>query len=150
MERPISIDPAALAVTLFDQGYTCGQAVLAAFAGKHGLDREVALRMACVYGGGVARTAATCGAVNGALMVIGLAHGRGRVEDEAAREKTYDAARAFLDRFRSEHGSDQCRDLLGVDIATAEGSEAAAKAGLFRTRCPVFVRSAARLVSALT
>src|SRR5512140_3015316 len=150
MERPIAIDPAALAVTLFDQGYTCGQAVLAAFAGKHGLDRDVALRVACAYGGGVARTAATCGAVNGALMAIGLARGRFRLEDEAAREKTYDAARAFLDRFRSEHGSDQCRDLLGVDIATADGREAAAKAGLFRTRCPVFVRSAARLVSALT
>jgi C_GCAxxG_C_C family probable redox protein len=150
MERPIAIDPAALAVTLFDQGYTCGQAVLAAFAGKHGLDRDVALRVACAYGGGVARTAATCGAVNGALMVIGLAHGRTRIEDEAAREKTYDAARDFLDRFRAEHGSDQCRDLLGVDIASAEGREAAAKAGLFRTRCPGFVRSAARLVTALT
>lgn len=150
MERPIEIDPAALAVTLFDQGYTCGQAVLAAFAAKHGLDRDLALRVACAYGGGVARTGATCGAVNGALMVIGLAHGRTRVADEGAREKTYDAARAFLDRFVAEHGTDQCRDLLGVDIGTAEGSEAAAKAGLFRTRCPVFVRSAARIVSALT
>ncbi len=150
MERPIEIDPAALAVTLFGQGYTCGQAVLAAFAGKHGLNRDLALRVACAYGGGIARMAATCGAVNGALMVIGLAHGRTRIEDEAAREKTYAAARAFLDRFRAEHGSDQCRELLGVDISTAEGRETAAKAGLFRTRCPVLVRSAARMVSALT
>ncbi len=150
MERPIEIEPAALAVTLFEQGYTCGQAVLAAFAGRHGVDRDVALRVACAYGGGIARTAATCGAVNGALMAIGLAHARTRVEDEAAREKTYDAARAFLERFRAKHGSDQCRDLLGVDIGTAEGREAAAKAGLFRTRCPALVRSAARIVSALT
>ena len=82
MERPIEIDPAALAVTLFDQGYTCGQAVLAAFAAKHGLDRDLALRVACAYGGGVARTGATCGAVNGALMVIGLAHGRHASADE--------------------------------------------------------------------
>ncbi|HEX9048955.1 MAG TPA: C-GCAxxG-C-C family protein [Anaeromyxobacter sp.] len=149
IETPIDIDPAALAETLFDQGFTCGQAVLAAFAGKHGLDRDAALRVACAYGGGVARTASTCGAVNGALMAIGLAHGRTRVEDGAARDRTYETARAFLDRFRAEHGSDQCRDLLGVDIGNAAGAEAAAKAGLFRTRCPIFVRSAARIVSSL-
>ncbi|HET8538962.1 MAG TPA: C-GCAxxG-C-C family protein [Anaeromyxobacter sp.] len=150
MERPIEIDPAALAVTLFDQGFTCGQAVLAAFAERHGLDRDVALRVACAYGGGIARTGRTCGAVNGALMAIGLVHGRARVEDEAAREKTYALALAFLERFRREHGSDQCRDLLGVDIGTPEGREAAAKEGLFRTRCPVFVRAAARIVSSLS
>ncbi len=149
MERPIELDPATLAVTLFEQGFTCGQAVLAAFAGRHGLDRDAALRVACAYGGGVARTASTCGAVNGALMAIGLVHGRTRIEDEAARERTYDAARAFLDRFRREHGSERCRDLLGVDISTPEGREAAAKEGLFRTRCPLLVRSAARIVVSL-
>ncbi len=150
MERPIEIDPAALAVTLFDQGFTCGQAVLAAFASRHGLDRGAALRVSCAFGGGIARGGGTCGAVSGGLMAIGLAHGRTRVDDEAARERTYDAARAFLDRFRREHGSDVCRELLGVDISTPEGREAAAKAGLFRTRCPGFVRSAARIVSSLS
>ena len=150
MERPIEIDPAALAVTLFEQGFTCGQAVLAAFAERHGLDRDAALRIACAYGGGIARSGSTCGAVSGGLMAIGLAHGRTRVEDEAARERTYDAVRVFLDRFRREHGSDVCRELLGMDISTPEGREAAAKAGLFRARCPLFVRSAAKLVSSLT
>jgi hypothetical protein len=72
------------------------------------------------------------------------------VEDEAARERTYGAARAFLDRFRAEQGSVTCRDLLGVDIGTPEGHRAAAEGGLFRTRCPGFVRAAARLVDALT
>jgi C_GCAxxG_C_C family probable redox protein len=149
MERPIEIDPAALAGTLFEQGFTCSQAVLAAFAERHGLDRDLALKLACAYGGGIARGGGTCGAVSGALMAIGLAHGRTRIEDEAAREKTYAATRTFLERFRAEHGSDLCRELLGVDISTREGSEAAAKAGLFRTRCPLLVRSAARLVSSL-
>ncbi len=149
MERPSEIEPAALAVTLFEQGFTCSQAVLAAFAGRHGLDRDAALRVACAYGAGVARTGSTCGAVSGALMAIGLAHGRSRADDEAAREKTYELTRAFLERFRREHGTDRCRDLLGVDIGTPKGREAAAKEGLFRTRCPVFVRSAARIVSSL-
>ncbi len=150
MERPIDIDPSALAVTLFDQGFTCGQAVLAAFAARHGLDRDAALRVACAYGGGVAGQGETCGAVNGALMAIGLAYGRTRVEDEAARENTYGAARTFLERFRREHGSHVCRELLGVDIGTQDGRESAAKEGLFRTRCPKFIRSAAKIVASLT
>ncbi len=150
MERPIELGPAALAVTLFEQGFTCGPAVLAAFAGRHGLDRDTALRVACAYGGGIALGGSTCGAVSGALMAIGLAHGRTRVEDEAAREKTYEAARTFLERFRRENGSDVCHELLGVDISTPEGREAAAKDGLFRTRCPQLVRSAARIVASLT
>lgn len=147
MERPIEIEPAALASSLFEQGFTCGQAVLAAFAGRYGLARDAALRLGCAFGGGIAET---CGAVSGGLMAIGLAHGRVRVEDEASRERTYEAARAFLERFRREHGSDVCQELLGVDIGTPEGREAAAKEGLFRTRCPKFVRSAARIVSSLT
>ena len=150
MERPIEIDPAALAVTLFEQGFTCSQAVLAGFAGRYGLDRDAALRVSCAFGSGMARCASTCGAVTGALMAIGLAYGRTRIADEAARENTYGAARTFLERFRHEHGSDQCRELLGVDVGTREGSEAAAKEGLFRTRCPAFVRSAAKIVSSLT
>ncbi len=142
-------DPEETAAALFEQGFTCGQAVLAAFAERHGLDRDAALKLACAFGGGVARTGSTCGAVNGALVAIGLAHGRTRLEDLAAREKTYDAARALLDRFRREHGSDVCRELLGVDIGTEAGREAATNAGLFRSRCPGFVRSAARIVATL-
>lgn len=150
MERPIEIDPATLAVTLFEQGFTCSQAVLAGFAGRYGLERDAALRVACAFGSGMARCASTCGAVTGALMAIGLAYGRTRIEDEAARENTYGAARTFLERFRQEHGSDLCRELLGVDVGSLEGREAAAKAGLFQTRCPAFVRSAAKIVSSLT
>jgi C_GCAxxG_C_C family probable redox protein len=138
-----------LALALFEQGFTCGQAVLAAHARGLGLEREAALRVACAFGGGVARMGSTCGAVNGALMAIGLAHGRTRVEDEAARDRTYDVSRAFLDRFRAEHGALVCRELLGVDIGTAEGHRTAAEAGLFRSRCPAFVGGAARIVSTL-
>jgi C_GCAxxG_C_C family probable redox protein len=149
MQPPTGRVPEEIAAALFEQGFTCGQAVLAPFAERHGLDRDTALKVACAFGGGVARTGSTCGAVNGALLAIGLAHGRTRVEDVQARERTYDSARAFLDRFRREHGSDVCRELLGVDIGTEAGRDAAMKAGLFTSRCPTFVRSAARIVATL-
>ncbi len=123
--------------------------MLGSFAGRFQLTVEQAARIGCAFGGGIARTGGTCGAVSGALMALGLAHGRTRVEDEAARETTYAAARAFLERFRGEHGSDVCRELLGVDIGTPEGRAAARDGGLFRSRCPALVRSAARIASSL-
>jgi C_GCAxxG_C_C family probable redox protein len=141
--------PEDVAVDIFQQGFTCGQAVLVAFAERRGLSREAALRVACAFGGGIARTGGTCGAVSGALMAIGLELGRTTVEDDAARERTYEAARVFLEQFRRGHGSDVCRELLGVDIGTPEGRQAAMSAGLFTSRCPELVRSAARIVETI-
>lgn len=141
--------PESVALALFEQSFTCGQAVLAAFADRYGIELETALRLGCAFGGGIARTGGLCGAVAGALMAIGLAHGRAKVEDVAAREKTYEAVRAFLAAFRAEHGSAICRDLLGHDISTPEGSAAASRAGVFKTRCPELVRTATRVASTL-
>ncbi len=141
--------PEETARALFAQGFSCSQAVLTAFAERHGLARDAALRLGCAFGGGVGRTGGTCGAVSGALLVLGLAHGRTTIEDVPARERTYALARAFRERFREAHGSEVCRELLGVDIGTPEGHAAAQQAGLYRTRCPEFVASAVRIVDGL-
>jgi C_GCAxxG_C_C family probable redox protein len=87
-----------------------------------------------------------CGAVSGALMVIGLAHGASAAEDQARREKTYAVTRELCSRFQERHGSIVCRELLGVDIGTPEGRDTAIRQKLFRTRCPAFVRAAAEIV----
>jgi C_GCAxxG_C_C family probable redox protein len=135
----------AAAIENFEQGFNCAQAILAAFAPRHGLSREHALKVACAFGSGMMR-GETCGAVTGGLMVLGLAHGRCRTDDMAARSKTYALAQAFQDRFISAHGTCACQDLLGLDPTTPEGRQAALDRGLFESRCPNFVRSAVGLV----
>ncbi len=97
----------------------------------------------------MARTAQMCGAVTGALMVIGLAHGGTAAGDQPAREKTYAATQELWARFRERHGSLACRDLLGVDIGAPQGLAAAVQSGVFRSLCPVFVRSAADIAAQL-
>ncbi len=149
MGKSTETEAAETAASLFEQGFTCGQAVLAAFAREGGLSRDAALRLGCAFGGGVARLGGTCGAVNGGLMAIGLRFGQTAADQQDAREKTYAATRSFLDEFRKEHRSDVCRELLGVDISTSEGRETAMKTNLFTTRCPLYVRSAARIISSL-
>jgi C_GCAxxG_C_C family probable redox protein len=97
----------------------------------------------------MARTGQMCGAVNGALLAIGLAHGSTAADDAAGKEKTYGVTREFWRRFKERHGSLVCRELLGVDIGTPEGRDWAMRTGLFKTRCPVFVRDAAEMVDQL-
>ena len=63
------------AVTLFQEGFTCSQAVLSVFADDFGLDRDLALRISQGFGAGIAYTDDICGALSGAVMVIGLRYG---------------------------------------------------------------------------
>jgi len=105
------------AVRLFEEGFTCSQAILAAFAPVFDLDRETALRIAEPFGGGMGHQGEACGALAGAMMVIGLAHGRTQADDEEAEENTYGRVSILRERFRDRAGSLLCRDLLGADYA---------------------------------
>ena len=68
-----------------------------------------------------------CGAISGALMIIGVQHGMIRVEDTASKEETYSIAGEFIRKFRVDKGSITCRELLGFDISTPEGLKEAKK-----------------------
>ena len=91
----IIIDPVKLsdmtradeAVALFQQGFSCSQAVLGVFAEDFGLDRDLALRISQGFGAGIAYTDDICGAVSGAIMVIGLRYGRIKADDIIAKGK---------------------------------------------------------------
>ncbi len=133
----------------YASGFSCSQAVFAAFSEALGLERTKALKIAQPFGGGIAGTGSTCGAVTGALLVIGLKHGRVRPEDLAAKERTYALVREFIRRFQEQQGSIICRELIGVDISTQEGHEAARRQGLFTERCTLLVSRAAELLEAI-
>jgi C_GCAxxG_C_C family probable redox protein len=120
--------------------------VLSSFGEELGLDRERALRVAGAFGGGMARRGETCGAVTGALMVIGLKYGKTKAGDDGAREKTYELVGEFIKRFKSRHGSICCRELLGCDLSNPEGREAAYEKGLFTTLCPQLVRDVGEIL----
>jgi C_GCAxxG_C_C family probable redox protein len=137
------------AVRSFRQSWSCSQAVLSVFSESLGLDREKAFKISQAFGGGMARMGQTCGAVTGAMMVIGLKHGRTRPEDEKAKEKTYTLVLELARRFREHHGSLICRELIGFDLSTAEGHEQAKKHGVFENLCPKFVADAVTILEDL-
>lgn len=137
---------ADIALACFREGFNCAQAVLAAFAPELGLEREVALRVAGAFGGGMGRMGQTCGAVSGALMVLGLKHGQASAADRPAKEHTYALVREFCAQFEARHGSTLCRELLGYHIGTPEGRQAIKEKGLHDSLCPRFVCDAAEII----
>jgi C_GCAxxG_C_C family probable redox protein len=137
------------AVRDFENGCNCAQAVLAAFAPGLGLERDDALRVACAFGAGVCRLGETCGAVSGALMVTGLRHADSSEGQEVSRDKTYEAARIFQERFKARHGSVVCRKLIGYDLKDPVDYRAAREHGIFGSVCPHFVASAIEILEDL-
>ena len=91
----------------------------------------------------------TCGAISGAVMVLGLKHGGVTAEDREAKEKTYERVRELVARFKARYGTVTCRELLGCDISTPEGLQRAKEQQLTTTRCPEFVRCAAEILEDL-
>jgi len=140
------MDRVELAVSLFQKGCSCSQALLAAYGDRFGLEREVALRIAAGFGGGMGRMAETCGAVTGAFMLIGLKYGGTATEDRQAKEKTHATVREFAKRFRSRNESLICRELLECDIGTPEGSRVAKERKLSATVCSRLVKDAAQII----
>lgn len=120
--------------------------MLSSYGERSGLDREMALRIAGAFGSGMARTGETCGAVTGALMVIGLRHAKTKKGDDDSRERAYALAQEFMDAFRGRNGSLLCRDLLGVDVSTPDGMKEVREKDLFAKVCPKFVWDAADLL----
>lgn len=130
----------------FEKGFSCAPSVLSAYSEQFGLEKELALKIACGFGGGIGRTGRTCGAVTGAVMVIGLKHGQASVDDEESRQETHKLVKQFIDRFTALHGSVECRELIGYDLSNPTEFESARESGVVEEKCHGFVYDAARIL----
>ena len=142
------MDSTELAVTLFQEGFSCSQAVFSPYAEEMGLDKDTALKIAGTFGGGMGRTGQTCGAVTGALMALGLKYGSTNAADRETKEQAYARVQEFARRFATRNGDDlRCKVLLGCDISTPDGQQMAQDLGLYKSVCPKLVHDAAEIVA---
>lgn len=135
----------ALAVDTFKGGINCTQAILSAWGSQHGLDRDTAMKIGGAFGSGM-NMGETCGAVTGALMVIGLRHAKVSSVGFLSRARTEKETLEFIERFKARNGTVSCKELLGCDLGTAAGRAASKRDKSFKTRCPKFVRDAAEIL----
>ena len=135
-----------VAVSIFSGGLSCSQAVLVAFCDVYNVDKQIALRLSAGFGGGV-KVGEICGAVSGAIMVVGLRYGQVDGEDKEARRVSDERVREFLQLFRKRNGHITCRDLLR-EMADM-GSDADRKQQFKAQRCTELVRDAAEILEQL-
>ena len=60
------------ALAVYRDDYNCAQAICSVYGVPFGLDHKMAKKISCGFGAGIGRTAGMCGAVAGAIMVLGL------------------------------------------------------------------------------
>lgn len=136
------------AVAIFNSGMNCSQSVFLTFCEKYGLSREEAAKISCGFGGGM-RAGEVCGAVSGAVMVIGLKYGNSTPEDTQAKALCYSKTVEFINEFKAKTKTIICRELLGYDISTAEGMNMAKEKGLFKTTCVDMVKHSVEILEKL-
>jgi len=137
------------ALACFAGGSNCAQAVFSTYGPLQGLDRELCLRLASGFGGGMGRSGQTCGAVTGAIMALGGRSGYTEAADADGKTRCYGLVREFIARFTARHGSINCSELLGLDLGAPEGFQQAMARSIHTDVCPAFVRSAAEILEEL-
>jgi len=127
-------------------GFNCAQSVVKAYASGLGMEENAAVKMATAFGGGIGRCGYVCGALSGAVIVLGARLGNSDSADTAARDRAYAAAGKLLDEFQAEHGTVLCRELTGFNLRDPESMKRAREQGLFANKCPRFLKTTARIV----
>ncbi len=105
----------------FDNGFNCAESVLLAGCDIFGLEQANVPRIATAFGGGLSGAGHTCGAISGALMLLGLRYGRDKSAELDKKRKVYSLVDSFLADFNKQFGDINCRALTGVDFKTEAG-----------------------------
>ena len=134
------------------EGFSCSQSVVASLCEEYGVDRVTALKMSGALGSGIGHSTETCGALVGAVMLVGLKYGKIMPGDTPDRthKKCYEISQKFLKQFIDENGAFKCRDLLGADTNTTEGQKYVDENDLYNVKCnKIFIRRAAEIIADL-
>ncbi|MBN1697271.1 MAG: C_GCAxxG_C_C family protein [Spirochaetales bacterium] len=136
----------ALAVNKFKDGYNCAQSMIYSFADDVGIDTSIALKLSSGFGGGMGRKGNVCGAVTGAILIIGLIYGRGENEDRLKQEETYKYVREFINRFEKKYDTIECKSLIdNIDLLSEEGQNKFKESKMIY-KCCEYIESANRII----
>ena len=130
---------------LFTQRFHCSQIVFREWAEELGIDEAEAARIAAPLGGGMFR-GDTCGAVGGAMLVIGARYGACEANDKESDLRMQAKVKEFLEQFTERFGDTCCRNLLGYDFSQPGEYLKAARAGVMMKQCPDYVTGALEIL----
>ncbi len=102
------------------EGANCAQAVACTFCEEYGVTRADMVRCCAPLGGGFC-AGEICGAMSGAMLILGLKYGENSAANAEQKKLVKEKSSALMRRFQQEFGNVRCIDILGVNINTAEG-----------------------------
>ncbi|WP_075062042.1 ketose-bisphosphate aldolase [Ornatilinea apprima] len=107
---------------LFEQGYTCAEAVFMAFAEKEGFASDLTQLFGTMLGGGICKQGKTCGALFGGLAVIAARQSSMLPLKKEQRKQSRQAGIELMQHFKTIHPSTECVDLTGLILNEAESA----------------------------
>ncbi len=135
---------------LFLTGYNCAQSVVLSFADDLKFSKELAQKMAAGFGGGMGKQQKTCGAITGAIMVLGLLKGEQVNNNDELKSEAYGSVTELIREFVAEYQTTDCKDLIGCDLNTPEGSENFKEEHMMENICAGCVQKAVQIVEDIT
>jgi C_GCAxxG_C_C family probable redox protein len=133
---------------LFMRGQDCSQVVFEQYAEEFSLSAEEANKLTAAFGGG-SGIGETCGAIVGAMMVIGMKYGHKGPDDMENREILMAKRAEFIEKWKARRGSCMCKDMLGDDISTPEGLGRILESGKLFSLCPEIVMDAVDVLESM-
>ena len=137
-----------LANTYHDQGYNCCQSIVAAFADKTGLDFASSVNVSEGFGGG-AGTGELCGALSGAIMVLGLMNPVDPEDVVGSKRRVMKLSKELQKRFREQFEFVRCTDLLQNRNINGETAVGPAKEMGLTNHCAIMIVTAVDIVEKL-
>ena len=136
---------------LFKTGYNCAQSVFCAFCNETGMDFEDALKFSSSFGGGMGRLREVCGAVSAMFMIAGCLYGYTEPDNDEIKGRHYKLIQELAEKFKKEHGTIICRELLGLDEGEISSPEPTPRTKEYYDNrpCENFIATAAKIVDEL-
>ena len=128
--------------------YGCAETTLLVLREAYGLP-GTGTGEAMALNGGVAYSGGVCGAISGAAIAVGLLAERRCADHAEAKRLARETIAGIIDDFEAEHGSIDCRTLLGRSIRTPEEHEAFLASDVWRDVCLGQIESVVRRTAEL-
>lgn len=127
---------------MHEKGFNCAETVVWALSSCWNLNMSTAC--ATGFGGGIARTGATCGALTGAILALGSKAGRVEPSDDEKKTLCYSLGRQIINGFDRQMGTTLCREILGFVLSEEGGPEKYAQGGFKGGKCRDAIVAAVR------
>jgi C_GCAxxG_C_C family probable redox protein len=118
-----------------DNVYGCAETTLMVLQQAFDLPGATDSSPAMALNGGIAWSGGLCGALTGAALAVGRLAGQRVADHKEAKRAARGIIARLMAEFRAEFGRTNCRDLVGLDISTAEGHAAFIESQIWHTVC---------------